>query len=156
MQGQNYIILGDTTKSVKDAINYVALRFKPRVTYNDFKVDTLKFTSKAPIQYSSNRLARQFKTVITETYQQEGLNFGGHYCFVKWGCGSPCQMSAVVDLRTGIVYDGVDASVGYEFKKDSRLLIVNPPDSSGFYFDCAYCEPIVYVWNEEKKSFEQN
>lgn len=83
------------------------------------------------------------------------MNFGGHYCFVEWGCGSPCQTSALVDLKTGVVYDGVDAALGYEFRKDSRMLIVNPPDSTGFYLNCPYCEPLIYVWNEKSKKFEQ-
>lgn len=33
-----------------------------------------------------------------------GLNFAGHYVIVRWGCGSPCLMVAIVDLRTGRVF----------------------------------------------------
>jgi hypothetical protein len=33
-----------------------------------------------------------------------GPNFAGHYVIVKWGCGSPCLMAAIVDLKTGRVF----------------------------------------------------
>lgn len=33
-----------------------------------------------------------------------GPNFAGHYVIVRWGCGSPCLMAAIVDLRTGRVF----------------------------------------------------
>lgn len=32
-----------------------------------------------------------------------GPNFAGHYAIVRWGCGSPCLMTAIVDLRSGRV-----------------------------------------------------
>ncbi len=83
------------------------------------------------------------------------MNFGGHYVFVEWGCGSPCKSSALVDVNTGIVYDGVPGSYGYDFNKNSRMIIVNPPDSDGFYLNCAGCEPEVYTWNEANKKFIQ-
>lgn len=154
LKDDNVIVLGDSSNNVKGAINYLSIRFKPRIKFSDFKVD-VGSNPKIPIQYSSNKIARMFKTVITETCKKEGLNFAGHYCFVQWGCGSPCQMSAVVDMQTGIVYEGETASLGYEFKKDSRMLIVNPPDSTGFYLNCGYCEPLIYIWNEKQKKFEQ-
>lgn len=33
-----------------------------------------------------------------------GPNFAGHYTIITWGCGSPCLMAAIVDLKTGRVY----------------------------------------------------
>lgn len=36
--------------------------------------------------------------------QQPGPNFAGHYIIVRWMCGSPCGMMAVVDALTGKVY----------------------------------------------------
>lgn len=103
-----------------------------------------------------------YRTIITDTYysksymvkwhKQTGLNFGGHYCFVWWGCGSPCQNSAVVDVKTGIIYPGVNASLGYKFKQDNRVLIVNPGSTAN---DCAMCAQQFWVWGERTKSFFQ-
>ena len=65
---------------------------------------------------------------------------------VKWGCGVPCLMMAMVDSRTGTIYDppiasngvgaknfmlplltvglSVSRQPGVEFRPDSRLMIV--------------------------------
>ncbi|MGN6215112.1 hypothetical protein [Parafilimonas sp.] len=83
------------------------------------------------------------------------MNFGGHYCFVWWGCGSPCKASAIIDLENGKVYDGPASALGYDFKKNSTMIMINPADSTGFYNDCAYCHPEIWLWNEKQKKFEQ-
>ena len=53
----------------------------------------------AKLLIKGNPLAETFKTLIKDTYYSKqfikkwhgetGLNFGGHYCFVYWGCGAP-------------------------------------------------------------------
>jgi hypothetical protein len=151
----NIYLVGDSSKHPEKSINYVAVKFKPYIRFSDFPVDTYEAKKKAAINYSSNVTARQFKTIITNTYNNEGLNFGGHYCFVEWGCGSPCQSSAIVDLKTGIVYDGPSAGYGYDYKKNSRMLMVNPSTSGEFYWNCVACEPEIFIWNERTKQFEQ-
>ena len=151
----NIFLVGDSSKHPEEAISYVAVKFKPYIRFSDFLVETFNSRNKVNINYSSNVTARRYKTVITDTYKKKSLNFGGHYCFVEWGCGSPCQQSALIDLRTGIVYDGVGAGYGYDYKENSRMLIVNPIDSGEFYLNCAACEPEIFIWNEKAKKFEQ-
>lgn len=117
---------------------------------------------KAKIQLKTNPMARMFRTMITDTYysrgymnewhESTGLNFAGHYCFAYWGCGSPCQQAAIVDVRTGIVYDAPAASYGYKFRRDSRLVVVNPDDP---HIGCAGCTTEYWVWNDESKKFKQ-
>lgn len=34
-----------------------------------------------------------------------GANFAGNYVVIQWGCGSQCVMMAIVDMKTGAVYD---------------------------------------------------
>ncbi|MCU4189185.1 hypothetical protein M9Q43_08420 [Flavobacterium sp. HXWNR29] len=63
-------------------------------------------------------------------------------------------MSVIIDRRTGKIYDAPNSELGYKFKADSRMLIVNPPDSLGFYDDCSYCIPKIYILNEQTKKFE--
>lgn len=146
------VILGDTTID-RTKINYTAAHFEPYISFCDFKAKSQFKGIKVPINFRSNITARRYKTRIIETYHSKGVNFGGHYCFVFWGCGSPCKSSAIVDLQTGKVYDGPTAELGYEYRKDSYMLIVNPPDSSGFYDDCIYCHPQIWIWNEQMKRF---
>jgi hypothetical protein len=69
-----------------------------------------------------------------------GPNFAGHYLIVTWGCGSPCLMAAIIDLRSGHVFPppfhhgpGRYFQVPWDFPADpplayklaSRLLIAN-------------------------------
>lgn len=70
-----------------------------------------------------------------------GPNFAGHYVVVTWGCGSPCLMAAIVDLKTGRVFPppfhhgpghsyfqvpwSFPAEPTLSYRLDSRLLVAN-------------------------------
>src|SRR3569833_587195 len=146
---KDFIVLGNQSRPAPDAIVYIGVKFKPYIHFDDFPVK-LNRSKKAAIKYNSNPLGTEFKTRITETYNREEINFGGHYVFVEWGCGSPCEMSALVDVNSGIIYDGISSGYGYEFKKNSRMIIVNPPGYD-YYLNCASCEPEIYLWDERSK-----
>lgn len=87
----------------------------------------------APVNFSSMPEALHYKTVITEGAKR-GPNFAGHYTIVTWGCGSPCQISAVVDAITGniVAYAGDSLSTGYgvKYKINSKMLVVDDPGES--------------------------
>jgi hypothetical protein len=130
------------------------VKFEPHSSFSDFRV--LIEDASAEPGISSHGLGRKYRTTIREEYKNPKSLFAGHYSLIYWGCGSPCQMSVIVDRRDGKIYDSPAASVGYEFQKDSRMLLVNPPDSLGNYIeDCPYCIPEIYVLNERTKKFEQ-
>jgi hypothetical protein len=149
------VVLGDTNERLTVENVRVEVKFKPYITFEDVPAKLELSITPAAIRYSSHKWARQYRTVITKAYTGKGLNFGGHYCFAYWGCGSNCQISVLVDRRTGIVYEGPDSGNGYIFRKGSRLLIADPPDSAGFYSRHNRGEPRVYVWNETRKKLEQ-
>jgi len=149
------LLIGCKSEPTEYAISYVSLKFKPYIYFSDFEVGVTNRQVKAQIKRSSNPLAQEYRTRISEAYIHDGINFGGHYCFAYWGCGSDCQASALVDLNTGVVYTGPDADGGYEFKKNTRMLIVNPPHYNGFYHDLPYDEPQIFIWNEKHKKFVQ-
>ena len=147
------IIYGDTTIQ-KDKIREVLIKFEPYITFDDFKVSIENV--KAKLDLNSHELGRQFRTAIRESYNDTENLFAGHYTFATWGCGSPCQMNVLIDRRTGKIYDAPDSSVGSEFKKDSRMLIINPPEETNyFYNNCSYCKPEIYLLNEITKKFEK-
>jgi len=127
-------------------------RFVAKYDFEDFPAHETFQGKPAPVNYKSHRLAREFKSVITRAAQQ-GANFAGHYTFVSWGCGSPCMRSAIVDSKTGRVYQGPDATLGFEVQLNSRLVKVNPPDRDGYYEDTWYSIPELYVWSEKEKRF---
>lgn len=80
---------------------------------------------------------RKFRAVIFN-WVKKGPNFAGHYTLAQWGCGAGCEQMAVVDARTGDVYegpfgalpkatvclDGNAAEPGISFRRDSSLLIL--------------------------------
>lgn len=137
------------------ASNPEVLKFTSHLSFKDFKVDTLENAQKAPIDFTSNANATDFKTRVVNAYQSDKANFAGHYTFVFWGCGTACQSGLLVDRNTGKIFDVPTASLGYEFYPDSRLLMVNPPDSDGLYQNCSYCKPMLYVFDETTKTFKE-
>ena len=122
--------------------------------YNDFKIDTFS-SKKALIDFNSNKQANKYKSAIVWSYNKFGLEFGGYYGLARWGDGPNTLHGVIIDFRDGKIYDLPDGSLDYGYQKDSRLLIVNPPDSLGFYDDCFYCKPEVWIWNESAKKFEK-
>ena len=80
-------------------------------------------------------LQKRFQTEIRE---QSALpaNFDGHFRIAEWGCGTSCGSMAIIDLKTGKVYDGPFSVLDYgeqyryeggsddlEYRVSSRLLI---------------------------------
>lgn len=82
----------------------------------------------AVVDFTSEPAAREFLTAITAA-QAGGPNFAGHYAVASWACGTSCQQNAVVDAASGrIVAFNVGSEYGVDYRLDSRLLVVNPPE----------------------------
>ena len=90
----------------------------------------------------STRSARMYRTNLRNA-AKEGVNFAGHYIVTTWGCGTNCQVGAIIDARNGRVYFPAQLAgfgVGFEswlgeddpleFKPDSKLLILKGYDNS--------------------------
>lgn len=103
----------------------------------------------SPLDEADNADARAYKTALNEGLKEE-LNFAGKYTVVTIGCGTGCQTHYVVDRETGRVLDKVQSSIGAKYSPDSRLFIVNPPDSLINYGQCRDCAPRAYVFDDGK------
>ncbi len=112
---------------------------------------------KADIDFSSNPLANQYKTVITEKYNTLEVNFASYYVLITWGCGSGCVTGALVDIRDGKVYstpedkDWGGNGTYIESKKESEILetvAITPASKDEIEKTIKYWE-----WNENSKSF---
>jgi hypothetical protein len=113
-----------TTTATADTV-----RHAPR--FEEYPVADTSFAGvPAPADLESAPRAREFRTML-RLGAAEGPNFAGHYTIVTWGCGTECQEVAVVDARTGAVtfLPGI-AELGVRFRRDSRLLAVNPPENA--------------------------
>lgn len=154
LETENIKLYGDTTIN-KSKISYAVIKFEPYICFEYFKVSKVDNKKYAALDLKSNQNANKFRTRLKEAYDADTANFAGHYSFVYWGCGSPCQSSLVIDRTTGKIYDAPVSSLGYDFRVDSRMLIINPPDTNGFYGECIYCKPVIYIFEERTKTFKE-
>jgi hypothetical protein len=97
---------------------------------SDYSTSSVYNGSIAPVDFSTNEQAEEFRTQIVNGVESNGVNFAGYYSVVTWGCGTGCQSSAIIDVRTGeIVSFGIISARGLKFAENSRLLVVNPKEN---------------------------
>lgn len=154
-RSENYIFKSDKVMVSGYPVQEVAIKFEPFISFADFKTEIYS-GPKAPLDFKGNPDALRFRTRIKEAYDSCKVpDFAGHFCFVEWFCGSPCQQSVIIDFKNGKIYDGESASAGYSYRAGSNMLVVNPPDTSGFYLDGSWQQPYIYLWNDKTKKFEE-
>jgi hypothetical protein len=101
----------------------------------------------APIDLDSHPAARRFRDALTAGAAR-GPNFAGRYTVVAWRCGTACQQAMVVDAASGRVLTQLEAPLGFHFRIDSRLLVLNPPDSLAAS-PCPTCGTEYHLWTED-------
>ena len=119
--------------------------------FEDFPVRELFQGKSAPVRLAT-REARQFRTRLTEASRQKP-NFAGHYIFARWGCGSGCVQTAIIDAKTGRVFMvpftvttvGEEVVEPVQFRPDSRLVVVN-----GSRNDQAENGTYYYLWDGKR------
>jgi hypothetical protein len=100
---------------------------RPQFRFEDFPATaTLTGRAAAP-DFSTLPEVRPFAGNI-QAGLGRGVNFAGAYTMVSWPCRSVCVSLLAVDRRSGHLYTAPDAFNGLQFRSDSRLLIVNPPE----------------------------
>ena len=83
----------------------------------------------APVNLGSHKKARTFRTRLRAAARRKP-NYAGHMIVTSWGCGTACQVIALIDARTGKVSFAPEASsAGVAHRLTSRLLIVNPSEA---------------------------
>lgn len=82
-----------------------------------------------PVNLVSHPRAIRFKDRLIPG-AKIGPNFAGDQTIVRWFCGGECQQLAVIDARTGsVIFAPFVTHLGFRFRLDSELLIVNPPEA---------------------------
>tara|TARA_R110000772_G_scaffold190758_2_gene301559 strand:- start:1389 stop:2927 length:1539 start_codon:yes stop_codon:yes gene_type:complete len=122
--------------------------------FSDYKVAQSNSVLNA-VDLSSHPDAINFRTRLEDNINS-AANFAGHYILTSWGCGTMCQMNALIDVLTGEVLFPADftSSYGSCFKADSNLVILNPIDE--FYLDSFDGEPPswfkvgYYLWDGQE------
>lgn len=126
-EDDKYIILGDQVKLTGFGIYK---KYSPRYKFSSFKVPLYRGILAQP-DFKTDTSAILYRTQIKQQCKREGINFAGHFTFVKWGCGSDCQAFAIVDRINGkINYSNVGRetnfdAVGFKYRSNSNMIILN-------------------------------
>ena len=142
--------------------------------FKNYKTPKFVSTKKASINFTSNKTAKLFKTVITQTYKTAKIDFASYYTTVIWGCGTGCVSGAMVDVRDGKVYDlplnpsnaysgcftnatNDDKDDRFEININSSLFITNICEESNTKKTNQKLQTKTYfvnIWNEKTKKFK--
>jgi len=97
-------------------------------TFEQYPVKEIYDGKVAPLDLNSSFIARKFKTAISNE-MKNGVNFAGHYIIASWAFTGFGSEFAIIDAVTGKAYVfPYVARLGFDFKKDSNLIIMDPPE----------------------------
>ncbi|HEY2933695.1 MAG TPA: hypothetical protein VGK99_18310 [Acidobacteriota bacterium] len=96
-------------------------------SFRDYTVRRIYRGKPATVDLRSHPAARRFRTRLRRG-SVKGPNFAGHFIVVTWGCGSSCQVHAIIDAKTGRVFFPLShpTSEGACFRLDSSLFVTDP------------------------------
>jgi hypothetical protein len=97
--------------------------------FEDFPVEAHERVRGEPaaVDFSANPASYRFRTRLRNG-AAAGPNFAGSIAAVQWGCGTNCRVIAFVEVSTGrVLRQTMLTSAGVDFRRDSRLLIADPP-----------------------------
>lgn len=97
-------------------------------TFDNYPAEVTRTTGPVKPILERGTFSWMFRTRIRNAAAEVPPNFAGHYILEQWGCGSSCQMGALIDALTGKVYELPLSAWGVDYRIDSNLLIVNPID----------------------------
>jgi hypothetical protein len=133
-----------------------ALPPAPRDTidFEDYPApDSTSTIRPAPVQLETAPYGQMYRTKLREGAAR-GPNFAGRFTAVTWGCGTSCQILAVVDARTGrLSSETLLLAQGARFYRSSRLLLADPVDTTVQRprEPCSSCgTPAYYRWTGER------
>ena len=92
--------------------------------FSDYRVPIEKIGEKPSIQFPDNVEVKDSRA-FWEKKIAAGPDFAGKYVVLSRGCGSPCQVNWIVNLKTGKTVGSIGSSWGVTYKLDSRLIISN-------------------------------
>lgn len=127
----------------------------PRDTYNG--IDNLfeKYECEIKQERLSTELDRKALDNIEKNREwvveksSTEVNFGGKFIIAEWGCGTECQTGVMIDVTNGSIIPIPTSEWGKEYRKDSVLLIVNPPsEETESENRPSYAYPAYYIWKD--------
>jgi len=140
-------------------------------SFDKYPVTEIYKGQKAKVNLKSSQTAKSYRTTIKEQYQTSKIDFGGKYSLVFWGAGTGLMLGAMVDNKTGIVYDlplteenSARSFCGTEIaEEDNKLYKKNSNLFITFTWSCEENKAAktnvvtkyysIFLWDETKKKF---
>lgn len=120
--------------------------------FSHYKVSETFSGTPAQPDFANSPDSKGFESQILDRYTGEA-NYAGHFQAVSWGCGTGCQVYAVVDLKNGkITFVPRQSQYGAKFELDSSLFILDPVERVDVL---RYAETDSYVWDESTGGFRE-
>lgn len=126
---------------------------------------------KVTVNLKSSNIATSNRTQIINQYNESKIEFGGKYSFIFWGAGTGLTLGAMVDNKTGNVYNlplteenSTRGFCGYDISEEDNKLYKK--NSNLFITFTWSCEEIkvtktnvitknysIFIWDEANKKF---
>ena len=107
----------------------------------------------APVRPETAPYGQMYRTKLRDGAAR-GPNFAGTYTVVTWGCGTSCQILAVVDARTGqLSRQTLQLAQGARYRRNSTLMLADPIDTTVQRpaQPCSSCgTPAFYRWTGDR------
>jgi hypothetical protein len=149
---------------IRDQATYLRNeRLADSLTLDRFPAKRIAPDKLAPLDPSSSRSARAFRTRVSAALDTTGINFAGAYSIVSVGMTGWGDNHWIIDRRTGRAQELPYKAAYLEYSPRSSLLILNPRDSilkalrelSEPLNACAFIgphritelRPIYFLWN---------
>lgn len=144
-------ILNESTLYTKDSLRK---KFITKYDFKDFPIHKVVLKNDhITVDVNNTEFAKKYRTMITQSFDFGFTNFAGKYILNYWGCGSPCAIGVIINVDNGKIAELPVSSAGYKYQIDSRMLIVNPPDSIDYYYNSFQYEPSIYIFDTIQNVF---
>ena len=100
----------------------------PAPTFEAFPVEEVWSGQPAAVDNDATKDWRPNRSNLRRA-QAAGPNFAGRFTLAQWNCGLRCTQVVLLDTATGKPVGDLRAATGVRFRRDSELLIANPPES---------------------------
>ncbi|MFY9819758.1 MAG: hypothetical protein WAM82_00145 [Thermoanaerobaculia bacterium] len=88
--------------------------------------------SPGKLDLASHPIGHKYRTILRTAVASGQPNLAGHFLVVSWGCGTACQLFAIVNLKTGKIWHDPSLILtrGVDSRADSDLIVLNPVGDS--------------------------
>lgn len=107
---------------------------------------------KPKLNFNELKWPKEEKRELIERYYTSQPNFNNHYLFIELSCGSPCIYCVIIDYNTGKIYLGPTAVYKFDYKLDSKYIIIDRGLNIKAF---PHCEKQEWMWDSKLEMFKR-